>query len=60
MVTTMPIRNVQKCFCDFCGKSQDEIPHLVAGPGNIFICNECVKTAAEVIAEAIEKEKNDG
>ena len=28
--------------CSFCGKSEDEIEKLAAGPGGIHICNECV------------------
>ena len=27
--------------CSFCGKSQDEVKKIVAGPG-VYICNECV------------------
>jgi transcriptional regulator with PAS, ATPase and Fis domain len=29
--------------CSFCGKSESEIRKLVAGPGGIHICNECVE-----------------
>jgi hypothetical protein len=29
-------------FCSFCAKSQHEVLKLIAGPGPIFICNECV------------------
>ena len=29
--------------CSFCGKSEDEIAKLAAGPGGIYICNECVE-----------------
>jgi hypothetical protein len=29
-------------YCSFCLKSQHEIAKLIAGPGNIFICDECV------------------
>jgi ATP-dependent protease Clp ATPase subunit len=31
-----------KLHCSFCGKSEDEIEKLAAGPGGIHICNECV------------------
>ena len=27
--------------CSFCGKSQDEVRKLIAGPDGVFICNEC-------------------
>jgi len=32
----------KKLHCSFCGKSEDEIKKLAAGPGGIHICNECV------------------
>jgi ATP-dependent protease Clp ATPase subunit len=31
-----------KLHCSFCGKSEDDIEKLAAGPGGIHICNECV------------------
>jgi ClpX C4-type zinc finger len=31
-----------KLHCSFCGKSEDQIQKLAAGPSGIFICNECV------------------
>lgn len=34
--------------CSFCGAHSDEREHIVAGP-QVFICDECVKAAAEVI-----------
>lgn len=36
--------------CSFCGKSQDEVRHLIAGPG-VYICNECVELCEQVISE---------
>lgn len=32
----------KKLHCSFCGKSEDEIKKLAAGPSGIFICDECV------------------
>jgi hypothetical protein len=29
-------------YCSFCFKSQHHVENLIAGPGGIFICNECV------------------
>ena len=29
-------------YCSFCSKSQHEVRKLIAGPGSIFICDECV------------------
>jgi ATP-dependent Clp protease ATP-binding subunit ClpX len=37
-------------FCSFCLKSQDEVAKMVAGPANIFICDECVGLCAEYMA----------
>ena len=37
--------------CSFCGKSQEEVQKLVAGP-SVFICDECISLCVEVIAEA--------
>ena len=34
--------------CSFCGKSQDQVAKLIAGPG-AFICNECVELCNEII-----------
>ena len=36
--------------CSFCGKSQDEVRKIVAGPG-VYICNECVELCKEIIDE---------
>ena len=42
--------------CAFCGKSQDQVRKLIAGPGNICICDECVDLCNEIISE---DEEND-
>ncbi|ANZ99731.1 ATP-dependent Clp protease ATP-binding subunit ClpX [Carnobacterium divergens] len=36
--------------CSFCGKSQDQVKKIVAGPG-VFICNECIELCKEIIDE---------
>jgi len=36
--------------CSFCGRTQDEVKRLIAGP-NAYICNECVGICAELIEE---------
>jgi ATP-dependent Clp protease ATP-binding subunit ClpX len=45
--------------CSFCGKSQDEVKKLIAGP-TIYICDECVDLCNEIIAEEYEDEKIEG
>ena len=44
-----------KLNCSFCGKSQDEVKKLIAGP-SVYICNECVDLCNDIIEEEI---KND-
>ena len=42
----------EKCRCSFCGKSSTEVKKMIAGPGNTFICDECVGTCNNIIAES--------
>lgn len=37
--------------CSFCGKSQDQVVRLIAGPGGVYICNECTNLCREIIEE---------
>ncbi|MFI9586214.1 ATP-dependent Clp protease ATP-binding subunit ClpX [Streptomyces sp. NPDC052236] len=37
--------------CTFCGKSQKQVKKLIAGPGRLCICDECVELCNELIAE---------
>lgn len=39
--------------CSFCGKTKDEVQKLIAGPGGIFICDECVDLCADIIDEEL-------
>jgi len=39
--------------CSFCGKSQDQVRRLIAGP-NVYICDECVELCQEIIKEEFE------
>ncbi len=45
-------------FCSFCGKSQDEVRKLIAGP-SVYICDECIQLCNEIIAEEYSKEIED-
>ena len=38
--------------CDFCGKAQNEVRILIAGP-TVYICNECSSLCAEIVAERV-------
>ncbi len=42
--------------CSFCGKGQDEVRKLIAGPA-VYICDECVELCNDIIAEENEKEE---
>ncbi len=37
--------------CSFCGKNQDQVRRLIAGPGAVYICDECVDLCREIIDE---------
>lgn len=39
--------------CSFCGKSQDQVKRLIAGP-NVYICDECIELCQEIISEELE------
>ena len=44
-----------KLHCSFCGKSQDEVKKLIAGP-SVYICNECVDLCNDIIEEEIKSD----
>ena len=41
--------------CSFCGKSQDQVKKLVAGPG-VYICDECIELCNEIVEEELDEE----
>ena len=45
--------------CSFCGRTQDEVKRLIAGP-NAYICNECVDICADLVREEEEDEAAEG
>src|SRR5204863_8963417 len=49
MTNTKRIRRAY--ICSFCGKNQDEVRRLIAGPGGVYICNECIELVNERNAE---------
>jgi len=62
MINTIILRGGRKMFedtsgmdavhCSFCGKSQDEVKKIVAGPG-VYICNECVDLCQQIIEQEL-------
>lgn len=51
-------RNTVKC--SFCGKTQDQVKRLIAGPNDIYICNECISLCETIISEEMESEAASG
>ena len=37
--------------CSFCGKAQSQVKRLIAGPGKVYICDECVRLCQRIIDE---------
>ena len=46
-------------YCSFCGKSQNEVRKLIAGP-SVFICDECVDLCNDIIQEELEDSHESG
>ena len=46
-------------YCSFCGKSQNEVRKLIAGP-SVFICDECVDLCTDIIQEELEDQNESG
>ena len=42
-----------KVRCSFCGKSQQQVRKLIAGPNGAYICDECIDICAEIIEEEL-------
>ena len=49
----MPGKTPIKIKCSFCGKPQDAVRKLIAGPDGIFICDECISLCSEIIEEEL-------
>ncbi|SDZ77082.1 ATP-dependent Clp protease ATP-binding subunit ClpX [Microbulbifer marinus] len=46
--------NGKLLYCSFCGKSQQEVRKLIAGP-SVFICDECVELCTDIIREEVQE-----
>ncbi len=40
--------------CSFCGKQQDQVHKLIAGPNGTYICDECVAICADIIEDEVD------
>ncbi|MDA8077797.1 MAG: ATP-dependent Clp protease ATP-binding subunit ClpX [Nitrospiraceae bacterium] len=48
----MPKKDEESLKCSFCGKGQEEVKKLIAGP-TVYICNECIELCNEIIADEL-------
>ncbi|GLB46981.1 ATP-dependent Clp protease ATP-binding subunit ClpX [Philodulcilactobacillus myokoensis] len=44
--------------CSFCGKTQDQVKKIVAGPG-VYICNECIDLCKRIVDEELAEEQSE-
>ncbi len=51
------IGGADRICCSFCGRSQEQVRKLIAGPRGAFICDECVDICAEIIEEEMQEEE---
>ena len=49
-------RNDDQIRCSFCNKTQSQVRKLIAGPGGVYICDECIDVCAEIMEEEFEYE----
>lgn len=46
------------CVCSFCGKNQKQVRKLIAGPGGVYICDECIDICNEIMSEEFDDEQS--
>jgi ATP-dependent Clp protease ATP-binding subunit ClpX len=46
---------VKKLCCSFCGKTEDMVRKLIAGPKDVFICDECIDICSEILDEEMDE-----
>ncbi len=51
--------NQENLTCSFCGKSQEEVKKLIAGPA-VYICDECIELCNDIVAEEMKLEETLG
>ncbi len=44
--------------CSFCGKSQEYARKLISGPGDVYICDECVEICSDILSEELYDEED--
>ena len=53
MANREDFNNGNNVRCSFCGKTQNQVRRLVAGP-NAYICNECILLCQEIVSDDVE------
>ena len=56
----MAVKGESKIRCSFCGKSEDQVKKLIAGPDGAYICDECIEICAEIMDEELEQDEAEG
>lgn len=46
------------CKCSFCGKSEDDVAELIAGPDGLFICDNCIDMCYQLMRKAEKQNSN--
>ncbi|MCD8068056.1 MAG: AAA family ATPase, partial [Lachnospiraceae bacterium] len=52
-------KNSNRIRCSFCGKSQDAVRKIIAGPDGIYICDECVSLCSEILEDELYDDDED-
>jgi len=50
----------EELFCSFCGKHQEEVKKLIAGPTDVYICDECIYLCNDILEEDLEEKEAQG
>ncbi len=55
----MANKNFEKIRCSFCNKTEDQVRKLIAGPGGVYICDECIDVCSEIMDEELAEEEEE-
>jgi len=50
----------EELFCSFCGKHQEEVKKLIAGPTDVYICDECIYLCNDILEEDLQEKEVEG
>jgi ATP-dependent Clp protease ATP-binding subunit ClpX len=46
-------KNYDRIRCSFCNKTEDQVRKLIAGPGGVYICDECIDVCSEILEDEL-------